>query len=136
MGYSRVIAPLEAYRNVSLDASRAIAEAWNLPAELDLTLDQTGATRPETTVPGAYDEENYKQTGIVAAMTDGDFSLRAMGAGRYAVCGTEGAAAVYDLGGRRLVAVYVAEGDILDLSALASGIYIVSVNGMSVKLAI
>lgn len=134
--YSRVIAPLEAYRTVSLDDSRAIAEAWNLPAELDLTLDQTGATRPETTVPGAYDEENYKQTGIAAAMADGDFSLRAMGAGRYAVCGTEGAAAVYDLGGRRLVAVYVAEGDILDLSALASGIYIVSVNGMSVKLAI
>lgn len=52
-----VIAPLESFRTVPVADLKAAAEAWQLPACIDLTVDQTGKIRPATTVPGAYDSK-------------------------------------------------------------------------------
>ncbi len=133
-----VIAPLESFRGVVLADIQTAVAGWSMPAEIDVTLDQTGAKRPASTIPGAYDVLAKKETSGIEAVAGkaSEFSLKALGAGLYAVNGAEGEAAVYDLGGRKVMAAAIAEGDILDLSALAGGIYIVSLEGKAVKVAL
>ena len=137
VGGTRVIAPLESFRGVPVADIEAAAKAWEMPADIDVTVDQRGAKRPASTIPGSYDVLAEKQSGIEAiATTAADFSLKALGAAKFMVCGAEGAVAVYDLGGRKVLAAAVAEGGILDLSTLAAGIYVVSLDGKAVKVAL
>lgn len=65
-----VIAPLESFRTVPLADVKAAAEAWNLPASIDVTVDQTGRQRPEMTVNGAYDQSAV--SGIVDIIPSAD----------------------------------------------------------------
>ena len=109
-----------------------------LQQEIDVTLDQTGAKRPASTIPGAYDVQAEKEnSGISAAIAEpASFSLLALGGGHYVVRGAEGVAAVYDLGGRKVVESTVADGDVLDLVGLAGGVYIVNVGNEALKVAL
>ncbi|MDE5662223.1 MAG: T9SS type A sorting domain-containing protein, partial [Muribaculaceae bacterium] len=135
-GYSRVIVPLESYRTVPVDDIAAKAAEWNLPAQLDVTLDQAGNKRTAMTVPGAFDVSNFITTGIADAAAADRFTVLALGAKRFAVEGVEGAVAVYDLSGRKVSAGVVSAGSVLDLNGLASGIYILYADGKSAKIAI
>ena len=138
VGGTRVIAPLESFRGVVLADIEAAAAGWSMPAEIDVTLDQTGAKRPASTIPGAYDVQAEKEnSGISAAIVESaSFSLLALGGGHYVVRGAEGVAAVYDLGGRKVVESTVADGDVLDLAGLAGGVYIVNVGNEALKVAL
>lgn len=137
VGGTRVIAPLESFRGVVLADIETAAKAWEMPVEIDVTVDQRGAKRPASTIPGAYDVLAEKQSGVEAiAAAASDFTLKALGADKFMVSGADGAVAVYDLGGRKVLAAAVAEGGILDLSTLAAGIYVVSLDGKAVKVAL
>ena len=50
-----VIAPLESFRTVPTADLAAAVAAWGLGDKIDVTVDQKGNKRTETTVPGAYD---------------------------------------------------------------------------------
>lgn len=134
---TRVIAPLESFRGVALTDIEAAAAAWDMPADIDVTVDQTGAKRPASTVPGAYDILATKAPAGIVSVADNTsaFTLKALGAGRYMVAGAEGTATVFDLSGRKVLEANVSDGDVLDLSVLAGGVYIVNAGRKSVKVA-
>ena len=52
---SQVIAPLSAYSGMKLADLRKLVSEWSLPDEFDVTRDQRGLYRGETTYCGAYD---------------------------------------------------------------------------------
>lgn len=133
--HTQAIAPVESFRTVPLADVKAKAAEWKLPAQIDLGLDQTGAIRPELTLPGAHDPKGILVTGIDAATAVSTFAVRHLGAGRFSISGASGNATVYDLCGRMVGASTVAEGDVIDLSALPHGIYILAIDGKTAKLA-
>lgn len=123
-----VIAPQESYRNVNKADMIAACAAFDLPSELDLNVDITGKVRPDVTVPGCYDANATSGVFGVEAAAPAT-TLRRIADGVYAV---DCAAEAYDLAGRR---VATSNGNTLDLSAAATGVYIVRMGDKSVKIA-
>lgn len=101
-GGFNVIAPLETFRGVPRADLEAAAAAWEMPREIDITLDQTGKIRPDNTIPGCYDANST--TGIADITTAGEKTAA-------------DSDAVYNLQGIRV-------GSHADMGALPAGLYI------------
>lgn len=126
-----VYKPLDTFRTVKVNDVIEATKDWDMPAELDLAVDQNGNVRPDVTVPGAYDFMAKAVTGIeTVAAADPRLELRRIADGVFAVEGAD-AVEAYDLAGRRVAA---AQGAVIDLSSSAAGIYIVRAAGLSAKI--
>ena len=116
-------------------------EGKYLPFEIDVTVDQTGSSRSQKeidgeTAPGAYDFLGEHGTGIVDVNSPTDaLELQVSGDGIYRITGLVGPATiyVYDVQGLRIRSID--QSDKIDLRDLAKGIYMVSVNGQTFKVA-
>jgi hypothetical protein len=135
-GFSQTIAPKSDYCKVPLSDIQSLAESWNIPSEIDLTLDQRGYKRQSTTYVGSYDVNATTATAIetVNASADASLTVSALGEGLYRVAGAQGEARVYNLTGKVVSSATVGDAGIVDLSAAPQGIYILTVGGKSAKL--
>lgn len=67
-----VIAPLETYRTVTTADLVTAATSWGINDEIDVTVDQKGNKRPDTTVPGAYDVKATSGIEDIVAESDAE----------------------------------------------------------------
>lgn len=54
-GFSQTLAPVSPVKSLTLDELNALKTEWNLPENIDLTVDQRGFKRASTTCVGSYD---------------------------------------------------------------------------------
>lgn len=67
-----VIAPLETYRTVTTADLVTAATSWGINDKIDVTVDQKGNKRPDTTVPGAYDVKATSGIEDIVAESDAE----------------------------------------------------------------
>ena len=133
---TKVVAVKEDYRGMTVAALQDFNTKYGSTKYLDVTLDQRGLVRPETTISGAYDP---KATAASSAI-ENTFAAKAealkvatLGNGNYAVNAT-GVARVYDLSGKLVLTQVVNGNDVINLSGVAKGVYVIRVNSQAQKI--
>lgn len=128
-GFSQTLAPVSPVKSLTIDELNALKTEWNLPENIDLTVDQRGYKRAATTCVGSYDGD---ATSGIADVTVADrLTISTLGNGLFRVNGAEAEATVYNLSGN--VVKVVPANDVIDLSSLAKGVYIIHVDGEAFK---
>lgn len=128
-GFSQTLAPVSPVKSLTIDELNALKTEWNLPENIDLTVDQRGYKRAATTCVGSYDGD---ATSGIADVTVADrLSVCTLGNGLFSVNGARAEATVYNLSGN--VVKVVPANDVIDLSSLAKGVYIIHVDGEAFK---
>jgi hypothetical protein len=115
-----------------------VKKGHTLPVEIDFTVDQTGEKRDVSengeTAPGAYDyliKRSLSGIDNVAASAKAVSPLKAIGNNIWATTsGNDAAIAVYNLAGERITSVSASS---IDLSAMAVGVYVITVDGTACK---
>lgn len=132
---TKVIAPSESYRGMSVSSLKELATKWSLPAEIDVTLDQRGFVRPENTISGAYDVQAVDPTTGVEQILDKAQNIKIINLGNanYQIIGAAGNATIYDLTGKSIMSRNIEDGDIINMNDIISGIYIIKVNNQAIK---
>lgn len=128
-GFSQTLAPVSPVKSLTIDELNALKTEWNLPENIDLTVDQRGFKRASTTCVGSYDGD---ATSGIADVTVADrLTISTLGNGLFSVNGARAEATVYNLSGN--VVKVVPANDVIDLSSLAKGVYIIHVDGEAFK---
>jgi hypothetical protein len=135
-GFSKTIAPKADYCKIKSSDIQQLADYWNLPKEIDLTVDQRGYKRGATTYIGAYDvNATATSTGIKDVKPAAvELIVRAFGDGKYQIDGAKGEARVYNIAGKCISSASLDNAGIINLSAAPKGVYILNVGGKSAKL--
>lgn len=128
-GFNQTLAPLSPVKSLTVDELNALKTEWELPENIDLTVDQRGFKRASTTCVGSYDAE--ATSGIDDVVAANRLSISTLGNGLFQVNGADADATVYNLSGNVVKEVPVNE--VIDLSSLAKGVYIIHVNGEAFK---
>lgn len=105
-------------------------------ADIDLSVDLFGNKRAVTTYRGAYDPNatTSKPTGIASVNAAGNtLTVKALGNGVFSLKGAEGTAYVYDMTGRTVLSAEVEPDSRISLADMESGIYVIRVGAISVK---
>ena len=111
--------------SLTLDELNALKTEWSLPENIDLTVDQRGAT----TCVGAYDGD--ATSGITDLTNVSKVSVSTLGNGIFQVNGADTDVTVYNLSGN--VVKVVPANEVIDLSSAAKGVYIMTVSGQAFK---
>lgn len=128
-GFNQTLIPVSPVKSLTLDELNALKTEWKLPENIDLTVDQRGYKRAATTCVGSYDGD---ATSGIADVTAADrLTISTLGNGLFRVNGAESEATVYNLSGN--VVKVVPADEVIDLSSLAQGVYIISVDGEAYK---
>jgi hypothetical protein len=133
---TKVIAAKESFRGMTVTDLKALATKWSIPSDkIDMTLDQRGYVRPEATAAGAYDVNAIApNTSVnVPAANEDNFRIANVHNGNFKVIGTEGMAKVYDLTGKVVFSKNISNGEIINMSNLSKGLYVISINNKTVK---
>lgn len=128
-GFSQTLAPVSPVKSLTIDELNALKTEWNLPENIDLTVDQRGYKRAATTCVGSYDGD--ATSGIADVIAADRLSVCTLGNGLFSVNGARAEATVYNLSGN--VVKVVPANDVIDLSSLAKGVYIIHVDGEAFK---
>lgn len=128
-GFNQTLAPLSPVKSLTVDELNALKTEWKLPENIDLTVDQRGFKRASTTCVGSYDAE--ATSGIDDVVAANRLSISTLGNGLFQVNGADADATVYNLSGNVVKEVPVNE--VIDLSSLAKGVYIIHVDGEAFK---
>lgn len=128
-GFSQTLAPVSPVKSLTIDELNALKTEWNLPENIDLTVDQRGFKRASTTCVGSYDAD--ATSGIADVIAADRLSVCTLGNGLFSVNGARAEATVYNLSGN--VVKVVPANDVIDLSSLAKGVYIIHVDGEAFK---
>lgn len=128
-GFSQTLAPVSPVKSLTIDELNALKTEWNLPENIDLTVDQRGFKRASTTCVGSYDAD--ATSGIADVIAADRLSVCTLGNGLFSVNGAQAEATVYNLSGN--VVKVVPANDVIDLSSLAKGVYIIHVDGEAFK---
>lgn len=131
---TKVVAVKEDYRGMTVTELKALASKWNLPSQLDVTVDQRGLARPEITIAGAYDPKASTGIEYTFAKPAQTLNVATLSNGNYAVQGVEGTAYVYDINGKLVLTQNVENGSVISLDNAAKGVYILRVNDTVKKL--
>ena len=99
------------------------------PENINLAVDQRGFKRASTTCVGSYDAD--ATSGIADVIAADRLSVCTLGNGLFSVNGARAEATVYNLSGN--VVKVVPANDVIDLSSLAKGVYIIHVDGEAFK---
>lgn len=128
-GFNQTLIPVSPVKSLTLDELNALKTEWDLPENIDLTVDQRGYKRAATTCVGSYDGD---ATSGIADVTVADrLTISTLGNGLFRVNGAEAEATVYNLSGN--VVKVVPADEVIDLSSLAQGVYIINVDGEAYK---
>lgn len=128
-GFSQTLAPVSPVKSLTIDELNALKTEWNLPENINLAVDQRGFKRASTTCVGSYDAD---ATSGIADVTVADrLTISTLGNGLFRVNGAEAEATVYNLSGN--VVKVVPADEVIDLSSLAQGVYIINVDGEAFK---
>lgn len=128
-GFSQTLAPVSPVKSLTIDELNALKTEWNLPENIDLTVDQRGFKRASTTCVGSYDAD--ATSGIADVIVADRLTISTLGNGLFRVNGARAEATVYNLSGN--VVKVVPANDVIDLSSLAKGVYIIHVDGEAFK---
>lgn len=128
-GFSQTLAPVSPVKSLTIDELNALKTEWDLPENIDLTVDQRGYKRAATTCVGSYDGD--ATSGIADVIAADRLSVCTLGNGLFSVNGARAEATVYNLSGN--VVKVVPANDVIDLSSLAKGVYIIHVDGEAFK---
>lgn len=133
-GWSQTIVPAMNVSGMQTSELQALVSTWNLPGSIDLTVDQRGYKRAATTMAGAIDM-NAIVASIPKAVAVSSPKIYTLKDGLYIISGVTGKANVYDLNGKSVMNSFqVSEGNSINLNALSKGIYIIRINGESMKI--
>lgn len=128
-GFSQTLAPVSPVKSLTIDELNALKTEWNLPENINLAVDQRGFKRASTTCVGSYDAD--ATSGIADVIAADRLSVCTLGNGLFSVNGAQAEATVYNLSGN--VVKVVPANDVIDLSSLAKGVYIIHVDGEAFK---
>lgn len=128
-GFSQTLAPVSPVKSLTIDELNALKTEWNLPENINLAVDQRGFKRASTTCVGSYDAD--ATSGIADVIAADRLSVCTLGNGLFSVNGARAEATVYNLSGN--VVKVVPANDVIDLSSLAKGVYIIHVDGEAFK---
>lgn len=128
-GFSQTLAPVSPMKSLTIDELNALKTEWNLPENINLAVDQRGFKRASTTCVGSYDAD--ATSGIADVIAADRLSVCTLGNGLFSVNGAQAEATVYNLSGN--VVKVVPANDVIDLSSLAKGVYIIHVDGEAFK---
>lgn len=130
-GFSKVLVPktLKGYYKKA-DFAGLFKSEYKCPVDVDDMVDQRNVERPENISVGAYDADN-SQSSIAAVEAREALTVKYAGAGVYELSAPASDIRIYDLSGRMVARQ---AGSRIDLSAYASGLYIVNVDGCTAKL--
>lgn len=128
-GFSQTLAPVSPVKSLTIDELNALKTEWNLPENINLAVDQRGFKRASTTCVGSYDAD--ATSGIADVIAADRLSVCTLGNGLFSVNGAQAEATVYNLSGN--VVKVVPANDVIDLSSLAKGVYIINVDGEAYK---
>ena len=131
---TKVSAPVEQYRITPLADILSLKETWRLPEEIDLSLDQRGCLRSDITYAGSYDPAVISGIDAVSFNKGNNLRIVSAGNGYYNVNGYVGAIAVYNMSGIMVKHLNVLNGDIIDLTDLSKGLYIIKATDASVRI--
>ena len=128
-GFNQTLAPVSPVKSLTIDELNALKTEWNLPENINLAVDQRGFKRASTTCVGSYDAD--ATSGIADVIAADRLSVCTLGNGLFSVNGARAEATVYNLSGN--VVKVVPANDVIDLSSLAKGVYIIHVDGEAFK---
>lgn len=128
-GFNQTLAPVSPVKSLTIDELNALKTEWNLPENINLAVDQRGFKRASTTCVGSYDAD--ATSGIADVIAADRLSVCTLGNGLFSVNGAQAEATVYNLSGN--VVKVVPANDVIDLSSLAKGVYIIHVDGEAFK---
>lgn len=128
-GNTQTLVPATRMSSLTLDELNALKTEWNLPENIDLTVDQRGYKRAATTCVGAYDGD--ATSGITDLTNISKVSVSMLGNGIFQVNGADTDVTVYNLSGN--VVKVVPANEVVDLSSAAKGVYIMTVGGQAFK---
>lgn len=128
-GFSQTLAPVSPVKSLTIDELNALKTEWNLPENINLAVDQRGFKRASTTCVGSYDAD--ATSGIADVIAADRLSVCTLGNGLFSVNGAQAEATVYNLSGN--VVKVVPADEVIDLSSLAKGVYIIHVDGEAFK---
>lgn len=124
-----VIAPIKFVAGADGAQIQEAVKDWNIPAYVNVTVDQLGDERSEGHVPGAYIAPGIT-TGIDEITIGDNLKVATLGAGIYQIAGAP-AVEAYNIAGFK---VADSAGDIIDLSGCARGIYILKAGDSTFKI--
>lgn len=132
-GYSKVLVPAESVHYFApSDLKGMMASYYRAPFAVDETVDQRNVARQAVTAVGAYDDAN-NNTSVCDEIADNAARLRvwSVGNGVFGMSVVADNVTVYGMTGN--VVAKAQKTDIVDLSALANGVYVIVADGNAAK---
>jgi hypothetical protein len=132
-GYSKVLVPAESVHYFApSDLKGMMASYYKAPFTVDETVDQRNVARQQVTAVGAYDDAN-NNTSVCDEIADNAARLKvwSVGNGVFGMSVVADNVTVYGMTGN--VVAKAQKTDIVDLSALANGVYVIVADGNAAK---
>jgi hypothetical protein len=133
-GYSKVLAPEKIVRYFAPnDLAGMMSSYYKAPFTVDETVDQRNVARQKVTAVGAYDyDENNTSVSDEITSNTTRFKVWSVGDGIYGMSIFADNVTVFSIAGN--VVAKAANTDVIDLSSLANGIYVIVADGNAAKI--